>query len=107
MTKHRVDLGGAVVANSSGRPGDEESVRGLPPQPDEIQADPGGRGLGLSAGRPENSLGRRSGRQEPGGFGRHGRSSGPADAAVGDPTPQGSTLNRPDAAKTRGTSGHE
>lgn len=100
MTKQRVDLGGAVVADSSGRPGDDGSVRGAPPHPDEIEADPGGRGLGLSADRPEDGIGRRSGRREPGSFGRHGPRSGTEDATVRDPNPQAPPLDRPDAAKT-------
>jgi hypothetical protein len=49
MTKRREDLGGQVVANSSGRPGDRDSDRGAPPAPDRIEADPGGTGLGLGA----------------------------------------------------------
>lgn len=81
MTKHRVDLGGAVVADSSGRPGDDDAVRGSPPRPEAIEADPGGRGLGRSAEGPE---------------------SGTEDAAVGDPNRRGSPLDRADAGRTKG-----
>ncbi|MEJ1161621.1 hypothetical protein [Prosthecomicrobium sp. N25] len=102
MTGKRQDLGGEVVANSSGRPGDDDSVRGAPPRPEEIEADPGGDGLGLTPDRPDSGFGRRSGEARPGSFGRHGPGSGTEDASVRDPDPRRSATDGPDPPKTRG-----
>lgn len=100
MTRRRLDLGGAVVADSSGRPGDDAADRRVPPHPDDIAADPGGRGLGLSAGRPEDGFGQRSGPPQPGSLGRRGPGGGTEDAAVRNPHSQVPPLDRPDTIKT-------